>query len=430
MNLIEAQDAGIIRGWEHGARTATYGNLGLYPGDLCPFTVWQHGHDRKLAFGDGFSLGLQRWEAGQKPDGTPREEPELPTGESTGPYRYLVFSGRDNDPRGVYGPFDSVEAVQRKVRASTTAEAYHMVWVADSAGRLLLAGYRSWGSSRSWKFVPVEGKRAYPVPTPEVRLPMSASRQPDVTWLDGAGLWHASVPGGDDQEEAARNAIIAELTPRDERIGGNAVLAVGREVDVTLLSTGGGKAVYRELQEPVAVVRIDLLTPAGAPSPTQAAVWYRTDDDGWRHAVTARKPSPVLPWILAESSLPLVKVAAVRYNADSWVRSLRAVTDRLRSQEGYRMLERVLGEELDKYDPVTGGEAPASGHEEATQPAKATYGYIALYGDKRHDLHAGSLYEAKRKAIEHFRPPKSRQHLVTVHLAEIDGEAVTQVITS
>jgi hypothetical protein len=57
------------------------------------------------------------------------------------------------------------------------------------------------------------------------------------------------------------------------------------------------------------------------------------------------------------------------------------------------------------------------------------YGYIALYGEKRWELHAGSLYAAKQAAVEHFKPPKSKRHLVTVHLAEIDGETVTQVIT-
>lgn len=58
------------------------------------------------------------------------------------------------------------------------------------------------------------------------------------------------------------------------------------------------------------------------------------------------------------------------------------------------------------------------------------YGYIALYGDKRWELYADSLYAAKQKADEHFKPPKSKRHLVTVHLVEKDGETVTQVITN
>lgn len=61
---------------------------------------------------------------------------------------------------------------------------------------------------------------------------------------------------------------------------------------------------------------------------------------------------------------------------------------------------------------------------------KPVYGYIALYGGKRHELYAASSYAAQQAAIEHFKPPKSRRHLVSVHLAEIDGETVTQVITS
>jgi hypothetical protein len=58
------------------------------------------------------------------------------------------------------------------------------------------------------------------------------------------------------------------------------------------------------------------------------------------------------------------------------------------------------------------------------------YGYIALYQGKRTEIYAGGLYQAQQKALEHFKPPKSKRHLVTVHLAEIDGEPVTQVITS
>jgi hypothetical protein len=58
------------------------------------------------------------------------------------------------------------------------------------------------------------------------------------------------------------------------------------------------------------------------------------------------------------------------------------------------------------------------------------YGYIALYQGRRHELHADSLYAAKQAAVAHFKAPKSKQHLVTVHLAEVDGETVTQVITS
>ena len=58
------------------------------------------------------------------------------------------------------------------------------------------------------------------------------------------------------------------------------------------------------------------------------------------------------------------------------------------------------------------------------------YGYIALYQGRRTELYATSLYAAKMAALEFFKPPKSKRHLVSVHLVEIDGETVTQVITS
>jgi hypothetical protein len=62
--------------------------------------------------------------------------------------------------------------------------------------------------------------------------------------------------------------------------------------------------------------------------------------------------------------------------------------------------------------------------------ADSTYGYIALYKSQRYELHAPSAYAAWQQAVKHFKPPKRQTHLVTVHLAEKDGETVTQVITS
>lgn len=53
------------------------------------------------------------------------------------------------------------------------------------------------------------------------------------------------------------------------------------------------------------------------------------------------------------------------------------------------------------------------------------YGYIALFGDRRHELYAGSLYEAQQRAVEHFKPARSKRHLVSVTLAEVDGQVVT-----
>jgi hypothetical protein len=60
----------------------------------------------------------------------------------------------------------------------------------------------------------------------------------------------------------------------------------------------------------------------------------------------------------------------------------------------------------------------------------STLGYIALYRGQRYELHADSAYQAQAAAIEHFKPPKSKRHLITVHLAEKDGQTGTQVITS
>lgn len=57
-------------------------------------------------------------------------------------------------------------------------------------------------------------------------------------------------------------------------------------------------------------------------------------------------------------------------------------------------------------------------------------GYIAMYNGQQTEIHAASSYAAQQKALAWFKPPKSRRHLVTVHLAEIDGETVTRVITS
>ena len=55
---------------------------------------------------------------------------------------------------------------------------------------------------------------------------------------------------------------------------------------------------------------------------------------------------------------------------------------------------------------------------------------MLLYRRQRTEIPAASAYAAWQQAVEHFKPSKSRRHLVTVHLAEKDGETVTQVITS
>lgn len=51
-------------------------------------------------------------------------------------------------------------------------------------------------------------------------------------------------------------------------------------------------------------------------------------------------------------------------------------------------------------------------------------GYVAFYNQRRTEVYADSLYEAKELAIAAFKPPKSKRHMVTVVLAEKDGQPV------
>ena len=52
-------------------------------------------------------------------------------------------------------------------------------------------------------------------------------------------------------------------------------------------------------------------------------------------------------------------------------------------------------------------------------------GYVCFYNNKRIELYATSLFEAKTKAVALFKPPKSKQHMISVLLAERpDGSEV------
>lgn len=51
-------------------------------------------------------------------------------------------------------------------------------------------------------------------------------------------------------------------------------------------------------------------------------------------------------------------------------------------------------------------------------------GYVCFYNSKRIELHAKDLWDAKQKAVEQFKAPRSKQHLVSVVLAEKDGKPV------
>jgi hypothetical protein len=45
-------------------------------------------------------------------------------------------------------------------------------------------------------------------------------------------------------------------------------------------------------------------------------------------------------------------------------------------------------------------------------------GYIGFFNGRRTEVYADTLYEAKTKAIAHFKPTKSKAHMVSVMLAE------------
>lgn len=47
-------------------------------------------------------------------------------------------------------------------------------------------------------------------------------------------------------------------------------------------------------------------------------------------------------------------------------------------------------------------------------------GYIAFFNRQRAEVYADTLFEAKTKAIAQFKAPKSKQHMVSVTLAETD----------
>ena len=52
-------------------------------------------------------------------------------------------------------------------------------------------------------------------------------------------------------------------------------------------------------------------------------------------------------------------------------------------------------------------------------------GYIAFYNQKRTEIYAETLYEAKQKAVAYFKVRPKQQHTVSVMLAERNGEQVT-----
>jgi hypothetical protein len=65
------------------------------------------------------------------------------------------------------------------------------------------------------------------------------------------------------------------------------------------------------------------------------------------------------------------------------------------------------------------------------QPTAGKFGYCAFYSNghthMNADVWADTLFQAKERAVAYFKPPKSKQHLVTVMLAEKNGEPVVHV---
>jgi hypothetical protein len=57
-------------------------------------------------------------------------------------------------------------------------------------------------------------------------------------------------------------------------------------------------------------------------------------------------------------------------------------------------------------------------------------GYKAFYNGKEIDVYALTSYAAQCLAVEKFKAPKSKAHMVSVMLCEKDGEQVTHSTAS
>jgi len=53
-------------------------------------------------------------------------------------------------------------------------------------------------------------------------------------------------------------------------------------------------------------------------------------------------------------------------------------------------------------------------------------GYICFFGEKKIEVYADDLYDAKQKAVKLFNVSKKNEYKVSVHLAEKAGEQVIQ----
>lgn len=53
--------------------------------------------------------------------------------------------------------------------------------------------------------------------------------------------------------------------------------------------------------------------------------------------------------------------------------------------------------------------------------------YLGYYQGKQRKIFATTLLDAKLKAMTEFNPPKSKAHLVSVHLVKVGGRQVEAV---
>jgi len=54
-------------------------------------------------------------------------------------------------------------------------------------------------------------------------------------------------------------------------------------------------------------------------------------------------------------------------------------------------------------------------------------GYVCFYKGKRFEVHADTSYEAQKKCAAENKIPDKKQYLITVVLAEKDGEEVVHL---
>lgn len=57
-------------------------------------------------------------------------------------------------------------------------------------------------------------------------------------------------------------------------------------------------------------------------------------------------------------------------------------------------------------------------------------GYIVRFNSKEVEVYANTMFEAKQLAVKHFKPSKSKEYMVNVMLAEINGKPVIHTPTN